>query len=94
MQRVKKQAEQYLDKQRKTKRWHKVVTALAGIVVFCTTYALILPAITMTTPLQCGIEEHTHTDECYITELVTPSRALSASLRSASRTLTTRTAAR
>lgn len=72
MQRVKKQAEQYLDKQRKTKRWHKVVTALAGIVVFCTTYALILPAITMTTPLQCGIEEHTHTDECYITELVTP----------------------
>lgn len=72
MQRVKKQAEQYLDKQRRTKRWHKVVTALAGIVVFCTTYALILPAVTMTTPLQCGTEEHTHTDECYITELVTP----------------------
>ncbi len=72
MQRVKKQAAQYLDKQRKHKRFTKVVTVLAGAVVFCTTYALILPAITMTTPLDCELTEHTHTEECYMTEMVTP----------------------
>lgn len=27
--------------------WHRVTTVLASIVIFCTTYALILPAITM-----------------------------------------------
>ena len=36
---------------------------LAGVVVFCTTYALILPAITL--EKQCDIPEHTHTDACY-----------------------------
>ena len=33
------------------------------MVVFCTTYALILPAITMET--KCDIPEHTHTESCY-----------------------------
>ncbi len=32
--------------------------------VFCTTYALILPAITMESS-ECEIPEHTHTQECY-----------------------------
>lgn len=41
---------------------------LSCIVVFCTTYALILPAITMTKEPVCGKEEHTHTDECYSVE--------------------------
>ena len=48
------------------KRWQKVVAVLAGIVVFGTTYALILPAITMEDEHFCGLEEHLeHTDECY-----------------------------
>ena len=38
---------------------------MAGIVVFCTTYALILPAITMEQSYACGIEAHEHTPECY-----------------------------
>lgn len=50
---------------RKEHRWNKVVTALAAVVVFCTTYALILPAITMEREPLCGMEEHVHTDECY-----------------------------
>lgn len=37
---------------------------MACVVVFCTTYALILPAITMEGQ-QRQIPEHTHTDECY-----------------------------
>lgn len=51
------------------KRWYKVVCAMASVVVFCTVYALILPAITMerSNPV-CGLSEHTHTESCYTTE--------------------------
>ena len=49
----------------KLKRWHKLVTALACVVVFCTTYALILLAVTMERETFCGYTEHTHTDACY-----------------------------
>lgn len=55
-----------LNRERKKRtRRHKVVSFLAAIVVFCTTYALILPAITMEPDYICGYEEHTHSDECY-----------------------------
>lgn len=51
------------------RRWHKVVTTLACVVVFCTTYALIIPAITAERDdmALCGHEEHVHTDACYKT---------------------------
>ena len=39
----------------------------AALVVFVTAYAMVLPAITMTKP-KCGIEEHSHTEECYRVE--------------------------
>lgn len=39
-------------------------TTLVAAVVFVTAYALILPAKTQTTP-DCGVDEHTHTEECY-----------------------------
>ncbi|MBR1482457.1 MAG: hypothetical protein IJ598_05750, partial [Ruminococcus sp.] len=41
--------------------------AAAALVVFATTYAMILPAVTVSVPT-CGIEEHTHTEACYRTE--------------------------
>lgn len=56
-------AENYAVADKRKKRRHKIVTFLAAIVVFCTTYALILPAITMEN--DCKIPEHTHTDDCY-----------------------------
>lgn len=49
----------------KKRRWYRVLMSLAAIVVFCTTYALILPAITMEKQPICGLEQHTHTEECY-----------------------------
>ena len=45
--------------------WRRIVTGLACIVVFCTVYALILPAITMKTEVFCGVEEHIHTNDCF-----------------------------
>lgn len=46
------QTAKYARKHQRKKRWYRVVTCLAAVVVFCTTYALILPAITLerTTP--------------------------------------------
>ncbi len=42
-----------------------VLTILAAVVVFITTYALIIPAITWERTLICPLEEHVHTDFCY-----------------------------
>lgn len=42
-----KEAEKYENARQRKKRWYQVVTCLAAAVVFCTTYALILPAITL-----------------------------------------------
>lgn len=59
-------AEPYASAHRHKRRWYQVMTCLAAAVVFCTTYALILPAITL--EKQCEIPEHTHTEACYTSE--------------------------
>lgn len=41
------------------------MTAMAAVVVFCTTYALILPAITQENKPTCGKEAHEHEASCY-----------------------------
>ena len=43
----------------------QLLLAAAVVVVFVTTYSLILPAITMERKTFCGKEEHKHTEECY-----------------------------
>ena len=42
------------------KKWKRIT-----LVVFCVVYALTLPAITLEGKTICGMEEHTHTEECY-----------------------------
>ena len=54
-----KLAEQFIIANRRLKKWQRVVSALAAVVVFVTTYALVLPAITLdkeTASAQAGIE--------------------------------------
>jgi hypothetical protein len=46
---IPKIASEYLRRYRRHKVWQRVVAAVASVVVFCTTYALILPAITVST---------------------------------------------
>ncbi|MBR5490570.1 MAG: CHAP domain-containing protein, partial [Oscillospiraceae bacterium] len=56
----------FAKKRRKRKAWKKVVTAMSAVVVFVTTYALIIPAITMNSDTSCGKEEHVHSESCYV----------------------------
>jgi len=56
--------------QRKRKNWEILVSVMAAIVVFCTTYALILPAITQERESYCGYERHSHGEECYMHILI------------------------
>lgn len=59
-------ANEFAAQKRKRSVWRNVVTCIAAVVVFCTTYALILPAITMEKEnFTCGLQAHTHTSECY-----------------------------
>ena len=48
--------------------WKKAVSILSCIVVFVTTYMLLLPAITMEKTAICGIEAHQHDESCWETE--------------------------
>ena len=58
-------------KDRKTRRFFtRLVSTVAAIVVFVTTYALVLPAITMESEAACGIEAHQHDQSCYTDVLV------------------------
>ena len=52
-------AEQFFKANRRLKRWQRVVSLLAAFVVFVTTYAMVLPAITLdkeTASAQSGLE--------------------------------------
>ncbi len=55
------------DYQRK-RVWRRIFICMAVVVAFCTTYALIRPAMTLDNPT-CGIEDENHTHDaiiCYI----------------------------
>lgn len=61
-----RRAKEYAAQRKKQNTWRNVVTFIAALVVFCTTYALILPAITMEKQdLSCGLPEHAHCAACY-----------------------------
>ena len=69
-------AAHYQKNHRKNRIWKTTVMVLSSIVVFCTTYALILPAITMNRETICGIEEHIHTEKCYQEQETVPQTVL------------------
>lgn len=57
---------QKMNKKHSRRKWYRnVVRVLAAGVVFCTTYALILPALTLTAEPICGVPAHIHTEECW-----------------------------
>lgn len=62
---MQKRENQFLQRQKRRKRWYRIIGILSCFVVFCTVYALMLPAITMEKKTYCG-QEHTHSSECYV----------------------------
>ena len=58
----------YAKKNSRKKIWLKILSVLSAAVVFCTTYALILPAITQERETFCGTEEHIHSESCALSE--------------------------
>ena len=62
---IQQEAAKYMKQRQRRSAWRKFVRVMACVVVFCTTYALILPAITMEKYI-CGFsEEHIHSESCY-----------------------------
>lgn len=61
-----KMLKRYYRRYRQKQFWKKIVSVMGCFVVFCTTYALILPAITMDEGTICGLHEHQHTSDCYL----------------------------
>ena len=59
------QIAKYVSSQKRRKVGYWVLFGLSAVVVFCTTYALILPAITISNELLCGMEAHTHSESCW-----------------------------
>lgn len=55
----------YLSNHKNKSLYRKIFNFLAIIVVFCTVYALIMPAITMEDKLICEVKEHVHNENCY-----------------------------
>lgn len=61
-----------LNRGRKQRKWwQRAVRTLAAVAVFGTTYALILPAITMEAEPVCGLAVHEHTESCNAQQTVT-----------------------
>ena len=52
------------------RRWLAAVTCMAALVVFCTVYALVMPATALEEKTYCGMEEHTHDASCYESVLI------------------------
>lgn len=59
--------EQLNKKQRKRHLWMRVMSVLMCITMFVTTYALVIPAVTMDVDeaAKCGFVHHKHSAECY-----------------------------
>ena len=64
------QAKHYIKQKRQHRAWNRIVAVLICVVVFVTTYMLILPAITMEQTAYCGFEEHKHSAACFEKRLV------------------------
>ena len=48
----------------------RCISIFSTVIVFITTYALILSAITLELKAACGFEEHQHSEECYEERLI------------------------
>ena len=62
---LRRKASRYRRRYRRRNALKKLLSFLGCVVVFCTTYALILPAITKERETFCDTQEHMHESSCY-----------------------------
>ena len=62
---LQQQAVHMRENRKHRKGWQAFVRALALCVVFCTTYVLVLPAITLQEEPICGLTAHVHSSDCW-----------------------------
>ena len=62
--------EQGLQNVKNRRRWRSIIAVFACLSFVVTISALTLPAISQSDETFCGLEEHTHGDDCYTVELV------------------------
>ena len=62
--------EQRLQGMKNRRRWRGIISLVDCLAFVVTISALTLPAISQSDETFCGMEEHTHGDECYMVELV------------------------
>lgn len=60
----------FLDSYRHMRNRRYFVGGLAFIVAICTSLALMVPAITLSDDVYCGLEEHQHSEQCYEKTLI------------------------
>ena len=70
--RLSRQVDRYIRSRHKQKYRTQLIRCLALLVAFATVYALIMPAITLSNEVVCGLEAHTHSEGCYQLELASP----------------------
>ena len=70
MQRLLEKIREILRNRRTRRLFSRAVSLVAAFLVFVTTYALVLPAITMEKTASCGMDEHQHSDSCYESVLI------------------------
>ncbi len=80
---IQTRAEQLNGLHKRRSVWYRILSVLVCIAVFVTTYAMILPAITLETSeaTYCGLEAHVHTDECYETPGVPAHKVIDCEVR-------------
>ena len=67
---MKKSVRAYMRNGRNRRFWRRLLSVLSCVVVFVTTYALLLPAITLEKTAACGIEAHQHDQSCFEQHLI------------------------
>lgn len=67
---MKKRVRAYMRNGRNRRFWKRLLSVLSCVVVFVTTYALLLPAVTLEKTAACGMEAHQHDQSCFEQHLI------------------------
>lgn len=67
---IMKKAGKYLSERKKRRRYKGWISVLTVAVVLGVMFVLAMPASTLEKTAYCGMEEHEHTDECYVKVLI------------------------